>query len=339
MTTQTKPPSKSKLMKALKRYFEEEFTPDQLLKVIEKDSFSNREFGYQDLDKHFNRNISFEDVDRMVDFLREKTPTAFYAGAVYSKPPTRDQPIHKLKWEKREFVFDIDLDQYDAVRTCGCKGATQICEICWEHVKTAAYFINDTLANDFGIKKKDIQWVFSGRRGVHAWIKSDQFSRFDQDLRAAMIDYMSLIKGDNIFPIPRKDKHPTFEKRVIDIVIKRFLEITTKEDLLAHVGLTKKKVDQIIKQREEGANMEVLKNFLLSGNIKVKNPKILESIIKLHYPRIDHKVSIDLRRLLRLPGSIHGETGNVVTFLTLKELESFNPIVDADNIIKRYFDL
>lgn len=269
----------------------------------------------------------------MVDFLRKKTPSAFYAGAVYSEPPTHQQPIHRLNWMRRELVFDIDLDMYDSVRTCGCKGATKLCEICWEHVKTAAVFINGTLVEDFGVKGTNIQWVFSGRRGVHAWVKNKQFSYFNQDVRSALIDYMSLVKGDKIFKIPAKGTMPLFRKRVFDHVVKNYIGFAIRNDLIG-IGLTEAKARRIAADRETtGVTDLMLKNQILTRMNKLeKNEKITENILRNHYPRIDHKVSIDLRRLLRAPGSIHGDTGNKVTFLTLKELEKFNPLQDAESI-------
>ncbi|MFW9993288.1 MAG: DNA primase catalytic subunit PriS [Candidatus Odinarchaeota archaeon] len=334
MTASTVIPDKELFKKALKKYYEEEFKPDRLLQVISRENFHNREFGYQDIDKHFNRNISFESVEELVSFLIEKTPTAFYAGAVYSDRPSKDMPIHKLTWQKREFVFDIDLDMYDTARTCGCKGADQLCEICWEHVKTASYFIDDTLRRDFGIKNQDIQWVFSGRRGVHAWVKDPKFSYFNQDVRSAIIEYMSLIKGDKIILPPRKDEMPLFKKRVDELVIKRFFKIVTREDLVS-IGLSENKARRIYADREAtGVTDFIIKNHVFtSRNTIAENERIMENILKLHYPRIDHKVSIDLRRLLRAPSSVHGETGNIVTFLTLQELASFNPLKDATNIM------
>jgi len=269
----------------------------------------------------------------MIDFLRKKTPTAFYAGAVYSAPPTREEPIHRLTWMRRELVFDIDLDMYDSVRTCGCKGATNLCEICWEHVKTAARFIHGTLVEDFGVDGNNIQWVFSGRRGVHAWVKNKQFSYFNQDIRSALIDYMSLVKGDKIFKVPAKNSMPLFQKRVMEHVVKNYIGIASRSDLIG-IGLSENKARKIIKDRETtGVTDLMLKNQVLTRMNKLeKNEKIVENILRNHYPRIDHKVSIDLRRLLRAPGSIHGETGNKVKFLTMKELEKFNPLTDAENI-------
>ena len=60
-----------------------------------------------------------------------------------------------------------------------------------------------------------------------------------------------------------------------------------------------------------------------------KEKIFLHSVIKNHYPRIDHKVTIDMRRLIRMPGSVHTRTGNVSEYMNPI---TFNPMTDATNI-------
>jgi len=43
----------------------------------------------------------------------------------------------------------------------------------------------------------------------------------------------------------------------------------------------------------------------------------------------DEPVTSDIRRLIRLPTSLHGKTGLVVKPLTLEEFDSFDPLQDA----------
>lgn len=56
----------------------------------------------------------------------------------------------------------------------------------------------------------------------------------------------------------------------------------------------------------------------------------LYGIIKEIGIRIDEPVSIDIHRLIRYPGSLHGKTGFKVQELSLKELDTFNPL-DENN--------
>ncbi len=57
--------------------------------------------------------------------------------------------------------------------------------------------------------------------------------------------------------------------------------------------------------------------------------KGFEECVKLIAVHIDPPVTADVKRLIRLPNSIHGKTGFRVTVVDLDKLEGFDPLVDA----------
>lgn len=309
---------------ALRDYYSTVFNFDDLL-FIDFSKFATREFGFATLDGKFFRNISFETPKALIDFLVDRTPFHAYIGAIYNEPPSRENPIHTLEWFGHELVFDIDLNEYDAVRqfVCSCQGADQVCTRCWQLVNLAIHIIDETLRQDFGIKA--ITWIFSGRRGVHGWVTDDLGNSLNQEQRMSIIDYLSVIHGeaDTARIQDRTKLRYDFRYRIEHTVFKYFLKTVRRKDLI-DLGFSSSGATNIMKQLEHQEG-QIDESLLRNFNLRVAKINKYDEILRRWVPRIDHKVTIDLRRLLRLPTSIHGKTGKIAQILNPSEIFSFNP--------------
>lgn len=317
--------SQSSKEMAIRDYYASFFDIKGLERVIDFKTFRTREFGFASSDNKFFRNISFEDPSALHDFLVDRTPLHAYVGAVYDNPPTRQSPIHTLGWLGHELVFDIDLNEYDAVRNyiCTCQGADQLCNRCWQLITLAINIIDETLRLDFGME--DIVWVFSGRRGIHGWVTDSCGFNLTQEQRMSIIDYLTVIHGEEETARveDRKDLPEDFRKRVEYNVFRAFLTDVKRKDLL-NVGLTTSRASNIIsliKHQDGKIDEMVFREF----NINLARSNKYDEILRRWVPRIDHKVTIDTRRLLRLPFSIHGKTGRIARILSTQEILNFNP--------------
>ncbi|KAG5192955.1 hypothetical protein JKP88DRAFT_260837 [Tribonema minus] len=160
---------------------------------VDKTYINRREMSFTIANDIYIRYQCFKDKADMVAQIQKMQPHKMDIGAVFSVPP-RDHATVKagaFKPVERELVFDIDLTDYDDVRTC-CSGA-KVCGRCWGYMAMAMKVMDASLRDDFGFKH--ILWVFSGRRGVHCWVCDDNARRLPNDARSAVAAYLSVVAG------------------------------------------------------------------------------------------------------------------------------------------------
>jgi DNA primase small subunit len=92
---------------------------------------------------------------------------------------------------QRELVFDIDMTDYDGIRTC-CSGA-DICKRCWGFIGAAVRVLDSAIRQQFGYKH--LLWVYSGRRGIHLWISDRDAMALTDDQRRSLVNFLTVIQG------------------------------------------------------------------------------------------------------------------------------------------------
>jgi DNA primase small subunit len=92
---------------------------------------------------------------------------------------------------QRELVFDIDMTDYDSIRTC-CSGA-DICKRCWGFIGAAVRVLDSAIRQQFGYKH--LLWVYSGRRGIHLWVSDREAMALTDDQRRSLVNFLTVIQG------------------------------------------------------------------------------------------------------------------------------------------------
>ena len=165
--------------------------------------FTRREFSFTlDVggDEIYLRYQSFQGAEDLQQAILNRRPAKIDIGAVFSHVPSQKNTLPESRFlpVQREFVLDVDLTDYDDVRTCGCTGA-KICGKCWKFMNMAVKVMDEGLRQDFGFQH--IAWFYSGRRGVHAWVCDESARMLSDEGRSAVATYfeVSFQLGQRLF--------------------------------------------------------------------------------------------------------------------------------------------
>ncbi|GAA6024069.1 hypothetical protein JCM11491_001622 [Sporobolomyces phaffii] len=155
--------------------------------------FTHREFALTLTNDAYLRYQSFNSHDDLKQEIIRLGPSRFEIGPTYSGRPKDRKALMKSAFKPvtRELVFDIDMTDYDTVRTC-CKDKA-MCKRCWRFITVAVKVLDEILRADFGFQH--ILWVYSGRRGIHAWVSDPAALALTDEQRSAIVRYIDVIKG------------------------------------------------------------------------------------------------------------------------------------------------
>lgn len=309
--------------------------------------FSNREFAFVLPNDAYIRYQSFVSADQLRKQCVQLTPTRFEIGPEYSTNPRDRKTLRKASAFRpvaKELVFDIDMTDYDEIRTC-CSGAS-ICQKCWTFITMAIKVVDAALREDFGFKH--ILWVYSGRRGAHAWISDKRARQMDDQKRKSIAGYLELLRGGdkggkkvNV----KRPLHPHLERSLnilnphfqADVLIDQdpWAEPAKSERLLQLLGdktLTaalQKKWDAS-PHRSSAQKWSDIDTLASAGSLSTLTPKTLVEVkqdirLEYTYPRLDAEVSKKLNHLLKSPFVVHPGTGRVCVPIDVRRVEDFEP--------------
>jgi len=280
------------------------------------------------------------DAQSVREFLERESPRhAYFSAARYDDPGARQMP--EKGWRGADLVFDLDADHLPGVDETEASYAEML-----EACKDALQRLLDLLREDFGFDNDELLIVFSGGRGYHVHVRNDALLELDSEARREIVDYLRAVDLDRDDLI-RTVSHDGTTRRELKTgggwgrrVHRELVEFVAElremdrqdamDELTAFDGIGDGRAGTILDAVER--NPEAIRE----GNVEAGGPglrKLVEAltaqVVGNETAPIDEPVTTDVRRLIRLPGTLHGGTGFVVKPIAPNELEAFDPLEDA----------
>lgn len=299
--------------------------------------------------------MGFPNADDLRRFMIAQVPShSYYSTAYYRKPnaPTMDEK----EWLGADLIFDLDADHLE--------GADQMSySEMLERIKEEMMNLTDSfLFSDLGFDEKTVHLTFSGGRGYHAHIPSKEVLTLGTHERRELVDYITCsgLNIDWVFPfqkvatsqfktsagsrtnvardrlVPSEDAGGWRGKMRLGLmdVVNDFCDLDAKVLRRAYPSITSNYSTIAKIQDDIRSSRKVIfeKNTMATMNRNTQEllVKVMkEDVAPTLSAEVDKPVTPDIKRIIRLPGSVHGKTGLRVTPITRQQLTDFDPLEDA----------
>ncbi len=280
-------------------------------------SIERREFGVGNNKKIDSRHLAFRTETEFRNYLTSNTPMFVSHSAAYYHFPGAT-PIQKKQRIGADLIFDLDIH---------ASGKYGVFKKLDEVKQDAIRLLEEFVHGDFGIPKENVLVVFSGNRGYHLHIRDSDYLTLGDEGRREIVNY---VRGEGL------DYNDFFEWKSIGRHLKLYGPTPDEGGYRGRLARTVMKNPGLLSKRLFG-NEENRKRFtdgIKEGDwsrTSLKLKEIPQRISEMKLPVLsvnaDAAVTHDLSKLIRVPNSIHGDTGFIAK--SVDDIEKFNPLDDA----------
>ena len=288
------------------------------------------------------RHKSFSGVEQVRTFLSERAMHSVFYSTAYWKRPFEMKMADKL-WQGADLIFDLDGDHLPGVTDRDFPGMLDV-------IRDQAHALwNDFLEPEFGFKREFLQVTFSGHRGFHLHYRDPSLFHLDSEARRELVSH---IRGEGVdvsgglaqyndvnskgWSKRIRGQIPTLIGKLTDIATNaedskstlKTLHLELKEQLRREgkpgrgIASIQKLADLFV--HEERLQRVLDGKFAALGKLQglfLDLVKSDASIVLGAAGETDEVVTIDVRRQIRWPTSLHGKTGMRVTEFELERLD------------------
>jgi DNA primase small subunit len=323
------------------------------------DRFGKREYGFMFFDRGFvQRHLEFHRIADFHAFLQRNVPSHCYYSSAYYESPAAEKMEDK-NWLGADLIFDLDADHIRGAEGLPYQDMLALVK------KEMIRLLDDYLLGDLGFDESCLKITFSGGRGYHAHVSDPRVITLRSHERREIVDYISGTDLNAEWLMPEfSSVEKRFKTRSMVLKTRQFpaageggwkgrlrigvagmfdeMEpLSIKEAMERYEGLKGEKEEAIIalwhdlfngEPGKKGRDLILEKNNLADMKDKTAN-LFLKLMEKDLMPRlagqVDEPVTSDIKRLIRLPFSLHGKTGLRVVAMHRNDLEEFDPMRDA----------
>jgi DNA primase small subunit len=278
------------------------------------------------------RHLSFTSQEELFSYLRSMTPAhVYYSTAYYEHPaaPTMDEK----GWSGADVIFDLDADHimrgpYDQMLA---------------RVKEDLQKLIVMLTDECGVDPaKELAVVFSGGRGYHIHLTSLATRSWKSAERRELVDYVcgtgispQLLFADSVRP----DRGWRLRLKKAVLLTLMTIRALPPEEQIRMLSLVRgvsaqgaadflKRLDRLILSAEMN-NYDFCIHDRVVTSMFADRDSLLSQKVRDQAALADEPVTTDIKRLIRHPSSLHGGSGFMVTPLHPREIDDFDPLIDA----------
>lgn len=291
-------------------------------------SLEQREWGFIFFDAaaevRMRRHMAFADRDELGAYIKNLIPAHVYYSTAYYQTPSAPT-MNEKNWAGADLIFDLDADQI-------VRGpyAMMLARVKEETGKLLAM-----LTDELGFSRNQIRLAFSGGRGYHIHVTEIAVRGWSSQERREIVDYVCGIGLDPAMMLAPAEAPAGWRRRYIETLRTHLAGIAARDPaeaaayLSALDGIGKRTATEFlgdIGSLAAKAPEELLLNRVVRAIVAAPD---FEERIRDAGARADEPVTTDIKRLIRAPGSLHGGSGMRVVPLDIRDLEDFDPLVDA----------
>ncbi len=293
-------------------------------------------------DKPPDRHRGFSDKYSLHNYLQTKSPHSCFHSTAYYADPSQRKMLDK-DWKGADLIFDLDGDHLPGVSDRDFPSMLELIQ------EQAWSLWSDYLSPEFGFDEKYLQVAFSGHRGFHLHLRDPSYLHLDSNARRQLVNY---IRGEGInVNAVIANGSGGWRDRVLngtDTIIDKLQHIALKKDngkrMLGELdavmkqrirspdclvkSFSKRKIASLAEQCLNDTKIDRLKSDTSLTVFGEHQTAAFWELVKGDSAVVlggagetDENVTVDVKRVIRWIGSLHGKCGLRVTEFPLDRLD------------------